>query len=62
MIIGRRTIFGNNFFELIVITASGETKVLVESIDIMLQNNEKNTISAIAFRNGLSVFNVDSKK
>ena len=43
------TIFGNCFFEPI-------------AIEIMIQNNETNTISAIAVKSGPSVFNADSKK
>ena len=56
------TIFGNCFFEPIAIAASGEYKALAEGIDIMIQNNETNTISAIAVKSGPSVFNADSKK
>ncbi len=56
------TIFGNCFFEPIAIAASGGNKALAEGIDIMIQNNETNTISAIAVKSGLSVFNADSKK
>ena len=36
------------FFEPIAIAASGGNKALAEGIDIMIQNNETNTISAIA--------------
>ena len=39
-----------------------ENKALAEGIDIMIQNNETNTISAIAVKSGPSVFNADSKK
>lgn len=39
------TIFGNCFFEPIAIAASGGNKALAEGIDIMIQNNETNTIS-----------------
>lgn len=42
------TIFGNCFFESIAIAASGGNKALAEGIDIMIQNNETNTIAAIA--------------
>ena len=56
------TIFGNCFFEPIAIAASGGNKALAECIDIMIQNNETNTISAIAVKSGPSVFNADSKK
>ena len=56
------TIFGNCFFEPIAIAASGGNKALAEGIDIMIQNNETNTISAIAVKSGPSVFNADSKK
>lgn len=55
------TIFGNCFFEPIAIAASGGNKALAEGIDIMIQNNETNTISAIAVKSGPSVFNADSK-
>ena len=44
------TIFGNCFFEPIAIAASGGNKALAEGIDIMIQNNETNTISAIAVK------------
>ena len=56
------TIFGNCFFEPIAIAASGGNKALAEGIDIMIQNNETNTISAIAVKSGPSVFNADSRK
>ena len=56
------TIFGNCFFEPIAIAASGGNKALAEGIDIMIQKNETNTISAIAVKSGPSVFNADSKK
>lgn len=49
-------------FEPIAIAASGGNKALAEGIDIMIQNNETNTISAIAVKSGPSVFNADSKK
>lgn len=50
------TIFGNCFFEPIAIAASGGNKALAEGIDIMIQNKETNTISAIAVKSGPSVF------
>ena len=56
------TIFGNCFFAPIAIAASGGNTALAEGIDIMIQNNETNTISAIAVKSGPSVFNADSKK
>ena len=56
------TIFGNCFFEPIAIAASGGNKALAEGIDIMIQDNKTNTISAIAVKSGPSVFNADSKK
>lgn len=56
------TIFGNCFFEPIAIAASGGNKALAEGIDIMIQDNEANVISAIAVKSGPSVFNADSKK
>ncbi len=56
------TIFGNCFFEPIAIAASGGNKALAEGIDIMLQDDENNTIYAIAVKSGPSVFNADSKK
>lgn len=56
------TIFGNCFFEPIAIAASGGNKALAEGIDIMIQDNETNTIFAIAVKSGPSVFNADSKK
>lgn len=56
------TIFDNCFFEQIAIAASGGNKALAEGIDIMIQNNEENVISAIAVKSGPSVFNADSKK
>lgn len=51
----------NLVFEPIAIAASGGNKALAEGIDIMIQNNETNTISAIAVKSGPSVFNADSK-
>lgn len=56
------TIFGNCFFEPIAIAASNGNKALAEGIDIMIQDNENNTIAAIAVKSGPSVFNADSKK
>lgn len=56
------TIFGNCFFEPIAIAVSGGNKALAEGIDIMVQNNEENTIYAVAVKSGTSVFNADSKK
>lgn len=56
------TIFGNCFFEPIVIAASGGSKALAEGIDIMIQDNNSNTIYAVAVKSGPSVFNADSKK
>ena len=56
------TIFGNCFFEPIAIAASGGNKALAEGIDIMIQDHDTNTISAIAVKSGTSVFNADSKK
>lgn len=56
------TIFGNCFFEPVAIAASNGNKALAEGIDIMIQDNENNTIAAIAVKSGPSVFNADSKK
>lgn len=56
------TIFGNCFFEPIAIAVSGGNKALAEGIDLMIQDNETNTIYAIAVKSGTSVFNADSKK
>ena len=56
------TIFGNCFFEPIAIAASNGQKALAEGIDIMIQNNDINTIYAVAVKSGPSVFNADSKK
>ena len=56
------TVFGNCFFEPIAIAASGGNKALAEGIDIMLQDKENNTITAIAVKSGTSVFNADSRK
>ena len=56
------TIFGNCFFEPIAIAASGGNKALAEGIDIMIQDNDANTIYAVAVKSGPSVFNADSKK
>lgn len=56
------TIFGNCFFEPVAIAASNGNKALAEGIDIMLQDHENNTITAIAVKSGPSVFNSDSKK
>ena len=56
------TIFGNCFFEPLAIAASGGNKALAEGIDIMVQDNETNTIIAVAVKSGTSVFNADSKK
>ena len=56
------TIFGNCFFEPLAIAASGGNKALAEGIDIMVQDDESNTIYAIAVKSGPSVFNADSRK
>lgn len=56
------TIFGNCFFEPIALAASGGHKALAEGIDIMIQDNKANVISAIAVKSGPSVFNADSRK
>ena len=56
------TIFGNCFFEPVAIAASNGNKALAEGIDIMIQDNENNTIAAIAVKSGPSVFNADSRK
>ena len=56
------TIFGNCFFEPLAIAASGGNKALAEGIDIMVQDNDSNTIYAVAVKSGPSVFNADSKK
>lgn len=56
------TIFGNCFFEPLAIAASGGNKALAEGIDIMVQDNDNNTIFAVAVKSGPSVFNADSKK
>ena len=56
------TIFGNCFFEPVAIAASNGNKAIAEGIDIMIQDNENNTIAAIAVKSGPSVFNADSKK
>jgi len=56
------TIFGNCFFEPIAIAASGGNKALAEGVDIMIQDNDSNTIYAFAVKSGTSVFNADSKK
>lgn len=56
------TIFGNCFFEPIAIAASGGNKALAEGVDIMIQDNDSNTIYAVAVKSGTSVFNADSKK
>jgi hypothetical protein len=56
------TIFGNCFFEPIALAASNGNKALAEGIDIMIQDKENNTMTAIAVKSGTSVFNADSKK
>lgn len=56
------TIFGNCFFEPIAIAASGGNKALAEGIDLMIQEDDINTIYAVAVKSGTSVFNADSKK
>lgn len=56
------TIFGNCFFEPLAIAASGGQKALAEGIDIMVQNDARNEITAIAVKSGTAVFNSDSKK
>lgn len=56
------TIFGNCFFDPLAIAASGGNKALAEGIDIMVQDNDSNTIYAVAVKSGPSVFNADSKK
>ena len=54
------TIFGNCFFEPLAIAASGGNKALAEGVDIMVHDQEQNTIYAIAVKSGPSVFNADS--
>ena len=56
------TIFGNCFFQPIAIALSGGNKALAEGIDLMIQDDNSNTIYAIAVKSGPSVFNADSKK
>ena len=56
------TIFGSCFFEPLAIAACGGNKALAEGIDIMIQDNDANTIYAIAVKSGPNVFNSDSKK
>ena len=56
------TIFGNCFFEPIAVAVSGGNKALAEGVDIMVQDRDTNTITAIAVKSGTSVFNADSKK
>ena len=56
------TIFGNCFFEPIAIAASGGKKALAEGIDIIVYDDEHNTVRAVAVKSGTSVFNADSKK
>lgn len=56
------TIFGNCFFEPIAIAVSGGNKALAEGIDLMIQEDDINTIYAVAVKSGTSVFNADSKK
>ena len=56
------TLFGNCFFEPLAIAASGGNKALAEGIDIMIQDNKNNVISAVAVKSGPNVYNADSKK
>ena len=56
------TIFGNCFFEPIAKAVSGGSKALAEGIDIMIEDDQSNTMHAIAVKSGPSVFNADSKK
>ena len=56
------TIFGNCFFEPVAIAASGGNKALAEGIDLMIKEDDTNTIYAVAVKSGTSVFNADSKK
>lgn len=56
------TIFGNCFFEPIAIAESGGNKALAEGIDLMIQDDDSNTIYVIVVKSASSVFNVDSKK
>ncbi len=56
------TIFGNVFFEPLALVASGGDKALAEGIDIMINDHETKTVTAIAVKSGTSVFNADSKK
>ncbi|MCR5259601.1 MAG: hypothetical protein K6E40_15800 [Desulfovibrio sp.] len=56
------TIFGNCFFEPIATAASGGQKALAEGVDIMVQNDAENSVTAIAVKSGPSVFNAASKK
>lgn len=46
------TIFGNCFFEPIAIAVSGGNKALAEGIDLMIQDDDSNTIYAIAVKSG----------
>ena len=56
------TIFGNEFFEPIVIALSGGVKAQATGIDVMIEDRENNTVKAIAVKSGTNVFNADSKK
>ena len=56
------TIFGNCFFEPVAIAASGGNTALAEGIDLMIKEDDTNTIYAVAVKSGTSVFNADSKK
>ena len=51
------TIFGNCFFEPVAIAASGGNKALAEGIDLMIKEDDTNTIYAVAVKSGTSVFN-----
>lgn len=50
------------FFEFIAIAATVGNKALVEEIDIMIQDDKINSISAIVAKSRSFVFNANSKK
>ena len=56
------TIFGNCFFEPIVLVASGGTKSATRGVDVELFDSESNTKCFIAVKSGTSIFNADSLK
>lgn len=56
------TLFGNLFFEPLVIAASGGDKSTASGVDVEVRDRSNNMLYSIAVKSGTSVFNADSKK